>query len=152
MKHEIQKLPTSVPTPKRLPNQKWLFWQSSHLPQSADTQASPNFEKVQISSRIDSFYQDDTFRSGHTKAGHSLHLTRNAIYARCFAITTLIMTSLSVVGQDLKVLTKLPDILHETSGIEITTPNRIWSFNDSGGEPELYLFDTMGNLIKNSSY
>ena len=54
------------PLRKRLPNQKWLFWRSSHLPQSADTQASPDFEKVQISSSIDALYEDDTFRSGHT--------------------------------------------------------------------------------------
>lgn len=48
----------------------------------------------------------------------------------------------------LKKLCRLPEKVAETSGIEITGPNQIWSLNDSGGEPELYLCDTLGNLLR----
>lgn len=54
----------------------------------------------------------------------------------------------SVLGQDLIKITKLPSIVHETSGIEAQGSNKIWTLNDSGGEPELYLCDTLGNLNK----
>ncbi|NND06626.1 MAG: hypothetical protein HKN87_09615 [Saprospiraceae bacterium] len=56
----------SESTPKRLPNQKWLFWQSFHFSRSADAQASPNLKKVQILSKIDSFDEVGTFRSTFT--------------------------------------------------------------------------------------
>jgi hypothetical protein len=42
----------------------------------------------------------------------------------------------------------LPDTLNETSGLAITNRNSIWSHNDSGGKPELYNFDTLGNLLR----
>jgi len=51
-------------------------------------------------------------------------------------------------AQDLVTLASLPDLVAESSGIEISGPNKIWTFNDSGGEPELYLVDTLGNLLR----
>lgn len=51
-------------------------------------------------------------------------------------------------GQTLRTITQLPAIVDETSGIEITDLNHIWTFNDSGGEPELYLCDTTGALLR----
>ncbi len=50
-------------------------------------------------------------------------------------------------AQDLRVVTRLPEIINESSGIEITGENEIWSFNDSGGAAELYQCDTLGNLV-----
>jgi hypothetical protein len=43
----------------------------------------------------------------------------------------------------------LPNGLNESSGIEIiSSKNKIWSHNDSGGNPELYELDTLGNLLR----
>jgi len=44
------------------------------------------------------------------------------------------------------VLAALPNVLTESSGIEITEIGWFWSFNDGGGRPELYAFDRSGNL------
>ncbi len=49
-------------------------------------------------------------------------------------------------AQGLLTLSALPDPITESSGIEISDPNSIWTFNDSGNKPELYLVDTGGNL------
>ena len=43
---------------------------------------------------------------------------------------------------------KLPEKNVESSGLEINNRNELWSFNDSGGEPELYSFDTTGKLLR----
>lgn len=51
-------------------------------------------------------------------------------------------------SQELKFVSKLPSIINESSGVETSGENRIWSFNDSGGKSELYLLDTLGNLVK----
>jgi hypothetical protein len=51
--------------------------------------------------------------------------------------------------QDYTILkyTKLPDLLNETSGL-IYFNNLIWTFNDSGGEPELYAWSEKDSCIK----
>jgi hypothetical protein len=54
-------------------------------------------------------------------------------------------------AQTLRTVTRLPPVVTETSGVEITDKNKIWTFNDSGGEPEIYLCDTAGNLIRTLS-
>lgn len=41
----------------------------------------------------------------------------------------------------------LPDVISESSGLEITGANRYWSHNDSGGDPALYAFDSSGTLL-----
>lgn len=53
-----------------------------------------------------------------------------------------------IIAQELRTICRLPPIVEETSGIEITSDHLIWTFNDSGGKPELYLCDTLGNLLK----
>ncbi|MCB0656800.1 MAG: T9SS type A sorting domain-containing protein [Saprospiraceae bacterium] len=54
-------------------------------------------------------------------------------------------------AQSVQKITQLPAVVHETSGIELTGPNRIWTFNDSGGDPALYLCDTTGQLLRTVS-
>jgi len=56
--------------------------------------------------------------------------------------------SMNARGQKLELLSKLPSIINESSGMETTGKNQIWTFNDAGGKPELYLIDTRGNLLK----
>ncbi len=43
---------------------------------------------------------------------------------------------------------QLPSVLIESSGIYVSSPNRIWSHNDSGYTNELFLFDTTGTLLR----
>lgn len=45
-------------------------------------------------------------------------------------------------------MTRLPGVLYESSGIEVSDPNRIWSHNDSSHSNELFLFDTTGQLVR----
>ena len=42
----------------------------------------------------------------------------------------------------------LPSVLVEASGAELTTTNKVWAQNDSGGNPDLYEFDTSGTLLR----
>jgi hypothetical protein len=42
----------------------------------------------------------------------------------------------------------LPSGINESSGLETTRPNSLWTHNDSGGQPELYNIDTNGVLVK----
>lgn len=51
-------------------------------------------------------------------------------------------------AQKIKTLAKLPKLVDETSGLEESGPNKIWTFNDSGGKPELYLFNKTGKHLK----
>ena len=52
------------------------------------------------------------------------------------------------VAQTFTTLATLPLEIPEASGLEITGPNELWTFNDSGGEAILYGCDTMGNLFR----
>ena len=65
-----------------------------------------------------------------------------------FAIILLQFGSTNSRGQKLELLSKLPSIINESSGLETTGKNQIWTFNDAGGKPELFLIDTQGNLLK----
>jgi hypothetical protein len=56
--------------------------------------------------------------------------------------------SLNLTAQDLQTITKLPKVVNESSGMELNDNNQIWTLNDSGGKPELYLCDTTGGLIR----
>jgi hypothetical protein len=47
----------------------------------------------------------------------------------------------------LKEVGKLPKILKEASGLEITRDGHLWSHNDDG-IPALYCLDTLGNLVR----
>lgn len=45
-------------------------------------------------------------------------------------------------------VTQLPDTLNESSGLELTNTNSIWSHNDSDDSARIYNFDTLGNLLR----
>ncbi|MDP2424707.1 MAG: T9SS type A sorting domain-containing protein [Bacteroidales bacterium] len=49
---------------------------------------------------------------------------------------------------DIRILTRLPAVLYESSGVVVTHPNKIWSHEDSGNASELYCFDTTGQLLR----
>lgn len=51
-------------------------------------------------------------------------------------------------SQDLKLVTKLPSLVDETSGIEAVDKNSFWTFNDSGGNSEIYQIDIHGKLLR----
>lgn len=72
---------------------------------------------------------------------------------RFFAAKTVLALLLSgslgnASAQVFETVTSLPEVVSESSGIELSGPDRIWTFNDSSGDPVLYLCDTLGNLIK----
>ncbi len=47
-----------------------------------------------------------------------------------------------------RVITSLPGIIYESSGIHVTAPNVIWTHNDSGHTNQLFQIDTTGSLIR----
>lgn len=47
-----------------------------------------------------------------------------------------------------ELMTPLPDILIESSGIETISSNDIWTHNDSGDLPRIFKIDTSGNLLR----
>lgn len=63
-------------------------------------------------------------------------------------IILLILSAIQVSATGLKTLCRLPEKVEETSGIELTGKNEVWTLNDSGGTAELYLCNTIGNLIR----
>ncbi len=56
--------------------------------------------------------------------------------------------SLEINAQTLDTLTKLPAIVNESSGIELSADGQVWNLTDSGGEAALYLCDTTGQLLR----
>lgn len=48
----------------------------------------------------------------------------------------------------LTTISSVPAAISETSGLVATAPNKLWSHNDSGGDPKLYCFDTTGTLLR----
>ncbi|WP_372773042.1 T9SS type A sorting domain-containing protein [Mangrovibacterium sp.] len=56
--------------------------------------------------------------------------------------------SVSCYSTGLKTLCRLPEVVAETSGVELTGNNEIWTINDSSGQNMLYLCDTLGNLVR----
>ncbi|MCK5833433.1 hypothetical protein KAH81_07170 [bacterium] len=44
----------------------------------------------------------------------------------------------------MRIICSIPSHIDESSGIEVLGRNRILSFNDSGGEAEIFIFDTLG--------
>ena len=46
----------------------------------------------------------------------------------------------------------LPSVINESSGVEKTGPNTFWSHNDSGGQPQIYKFDSLGVLLKTLTF
>lgn len=47
-----------------------------------------------------------------------------------------------------RLIHSVPLILSESSGVTTHSANNVWSHNDANNNPELYLFDTLGNLLR----
>ena len=62
------------------------------------------------------------------------------------------LVSFTSFGQSIKLeeIAKMPNELPECSGMAVIGPNAIASINDSGNKPELFVLDTLGNIIKRS--
>jgi hypothetical protein len=45
-------------------------------------------------------------------------------------------------------ITPLPTLIMESSGIEVNGPNNIWTHNDSGDYGRIFNIDTLGNLLR----
>ncbi len=54
-------------------------------------------------------------------------------------------------AQNISLETKGSLPIAESSGIETVNHNTFWTHNDSGGQPELYEIDTLGNLLRTLS-
>jgi hypothetical protein len=63
-------------------------------------------------------------------------------------VLIIVLISINSYSQELifREVCKVPLKIDETSGIEVNNRNDLWSFNDSGGQPEIYGFDTLGEL------
>lgn len=62
-----------------------------------------------------------------------------------FSLCSLELNAQAVMN--ISVVAALPPVLNESSGLQRTGPNSLWSHNDSGGQPVLYNFDTTGVLL-----
>jgi hypothetical protein len=60
----------------------------------------------------------------------------------------LLITNIGFAGVSIKKIAKLPADLRETSGVELFKDKYILSHNDSGNEPELFVFNLKGELVK----
>ncbi|HPE34576.1 MAG TPA: T9SS type A sorting domain-containing protein [Bacteroidales bacterium] len=49
---------------------------------------------------------------------------------------------------DVRIVTGIPEILSESSGIAVSHANSIWSHNDAGNTNELFCFDTTGTIVR----
>lgn len=47
-----------------------------------------------------------------------------------------------------EIIVHLPAILYESSGIEVSNENNIWTHNDSGDSAKIYNIDTLGNILR----
>ena len=51
-----------------------------------------------------------------------------------------------------RLITLLPALINEASGIEFNGYNSLWIHNDSGDKPRIYKTDTLGNLLRTFSF
>jgi hypothetical protein len=60
----------------------------------------------------------------------------------------LILLPFAVACQSIspRLVCALPNILRESSGLVVQSPNHFWTLNDSGGEAALYQFDSTGQI------
>lgn len=47
-----------------------------------------------------------------------------------------------------RMICRLPDTIHESSGIAVLNSNRFYTHNDSGDPPRFFTVDTLGNLLR----
>lgn len=77
---------------------------------------------------------------------------KKQIFSTLHLVAALIIASVGtdVKAQSVSLLVKatLPSVLDESSGLEATNKNSIWSHNDSSGDPKLYNFDSTGTLLR----
>jgi hypothetical protein len=77
---------------------------------------------------------------------------KKQIFSTLHVVSALIMvsvcTELDAQSISLPVKATLPSVLDESSGLEATDRNSIWSHNDSSGDPKLYNFDSTGTLLR----
>ena len=64
------------------------------------------------------------------------------------ALLILVLANWCAPAQEFNLLAKLPALVNESSGIVAAGPNTFWTFNDSGGETELYLFNSVGKHLR----
>jgi hypothetical protein len=67
------------------------------------------------------------------------------LFLFCFLLLPVLASAQTIT---IRQIGSLPAVLGETSGLEISGANLIWSHNDSGGEPVLYGVDTLGNVVR----
>ncbi len=48
----------------------------------------------------------------------------------------------------LRIISTLPDSVPESSGLFAVSPNKIYTHNDSGDQPRIFVIDTLGNLLR----
>lgn len=77
---------------------------------------------------------------------------KKQIFSTLHVVAALVMVSISTElnaqSISLPVKATLPSVLDESSGLEATDKNNIWSHNDSSGDPKLYNFDSTGTLLR----
>lgn len=67
---------------------------------------------------------------------------------RFFIVYLILQTTCMAQLVEPEVLVHLPASLYESSGIEISNPNSIWTNNDSGDSARIFNIDTLGNILK----
>ncbi len=75
---------------------------------------------------------------------HSIKLPKQAV----LIVSQFIVMMSHSQTLSISVKASLPSILTESSGIEISNRNSIWSHNDGGGNCELYNFDSTGTMLR----
>lgn len=65
-------------------------------------------------------------------------------------ITSLLLLGLcwSACGQNLRLVTSIPSVLNENSGLIMADQGRVWLHNDGGDSAKLYLLDTFGTVVR----
>jgi hypothetical protein len=66
----------------------------------------------------------------------------------CHASFICLSPALCAQALPMRTISTLPATIVETSGLIYTRPNRLWTHNDSGGEPKLYEIDTTGAILR----
>lgn len=66
---------------------------------------------------------------------------------RFFIVYLILQTTCMAQLVEPEVLVHLPAALYESSGVEISDPNSIWTHNDSGDSARIYNIDTLGNIL-----